>query len=79
MRGAKRGLPHAVNKRDKTQNKLYQLRIERNISQRELADRAGIARNTVMLIENGDRVPNMDTIIRLCKVLEVSMNDVFGE
>lgn len=72
-------MPHAVNKRDKTQNKLYQLRIERNISQRELADRAGIARNTVMLIENGDRVPNMDTIIRLCKVLEVSMNDVFGE
>lgn len=76
-RGAKRGVPHAINRRDKQHSRLYQLRIDRNLSQRELAERAGVTRNTVMLIENGDTLPNLDTVKKLCDVLEVDLSDFF--
>ena len=75
--GAKRGIPRAVNRRDKQHSRLYQLRINKNLSQRELAERAGVTRNTVMLIENGDTLPNLDTVKKLCDVLEVDLSDFF--
>ena len=75
--GSKRGIPRAVNRRDKHQSRLYQLRMNKNLSQRELAERAGVTRNTVMLIENGDTLPNLDTVKKLCDVLGVELSDFF--
>ena len=71
-------VPRAIPKRDKCQSRLYELRMKHNLSQNSLAIRAGVSRNTVMMIENGDSIPNLGTIMKLCKVLGVSMDDVFG-
>ena len=75
--GAKRGIPRAVTKRDKQHSRLYQLRMERNLSQRELAEQAGITRNTIMRIENGDVDPSIDSCRKICSALGVKVTDVF--
>ena len=76
-KGPKMGVPRSIRKRDKKQLMLYKLRMEKGFSQRELADRAGVQRNTVMQIENGDTLPNLDTVKKLCDVLEVELSDFF--
>ena len=76
-KGPKMGVPRSIRKRDKKQLMLYKLRMEKGFSQRELADRTGVQRNTVMQIENGDTLPNLDTVKKLCDVLEVELSDFF--
>ncbi|MBR3417951.1 MAG: helix-turn-helix transcriptional regulator [Oscillospiraceae bacterium] len=74
---AKNDIPRAVNKREKHHCRLYELRMAKKMSQRELAELSGVARNTIMRIENGDVTPNMATIQKLCKALNVSIGEVF--
>ncbi len=75
--GSIKGIPRAVNKRNKTQQRLFDLRLANQLSQRELAEKSGVARNTIMRIENGDVVPNMETCQRICDALNVSLGEVF--
>lgn len=58
--------------------KLYQIRVAKNISQRELAEAIGVGRNTITRIELGSVVPNLDTCKRICKYLGVTLDEVFG-
>lgn len=74
--GAKRGIPRANNTRDKQNSKLYEQRIAHNLSQRELAERAGITRGTVMQIENGDCMPSMTSLKKICAALDVKIDDI---
>ncbi len=51
------------------------LRHERRragLSQEQLASRAGYHRTEIGKLENGERVPRIDTLIALCTVLNVS-------
>jgi transcriptional regulator with XRE-family HTH domain len=73
---AKMGIPHGKTRRDKQNSRLYVLRMQKHISQRELADRAGVSRNTIMRIENGDCLPSTSVIIRLCAALNVSITEL---
>lgn len=54
-------------------------RIELNMSQTELAQRAGVTRQTIGLIESGDFNPSIKLCIAICKALEVTLNDIFWE
>ena len=74
---AKNDIPRAVHKREKHHCRLYELRMAKKMSQRELAELSGVARNTIMRIENGDVTPNMAKIQKLCKALNVSIGEVF--
>ncbi|WP_409251815.1 helix-turn-helix domain-containing protein [Bacillus sp. SCS-153A] len=47
------------------------LREERNISQEELAMRARLGRTTIEKYENGSRIPDTPTILKLSTVLDV--------
>ncbi|MDD5947194.1 MAG: helix-turn-helix transcriptional regulator [Oscillospiraceae bacterium] len=58
--------------------KLQQIRSEKNISQRELAEAIGVSRNTINRIELGIVVPNLDTCKRICDYLGVTLDEVFG-
>lgn len=58
--------------------KLYQIRVAKNISQRELAKAIGVSRNTINRIELGIVVPNLDTCKRICDYLGVTLDEVFG-
>lgn len=54
-------------------------RIELNISQTELAGRAGVRRQTIGLIEAGEFNPSIKLCVAICKALGVTLNDLFWE
>lgn len=51
---------------------LRTLRTEQRLSQEELAERAGLHRNFVSLIERGKSQPTVDNLFRLADALEIS-------
>ena len=53
-------------------------RIERGLSQRELADLLSVTRSTVARWENGSRMPDAVMISRLSQYLEVSVSTLLG-
>ena len=59
---------------------LAQLRKAQNLTQQGLADAIGMHVNQVKRYEAGTAQPNLDALIRLAKVLHVSLDDlVFDE
>lgn len=54
-------------------------RIERNMSQTELANLAGVTRQTIGLIEAGEFNPSIKLCVAICKALGVTLNDLFWE
>ena len=54
-------------------------RIELDMSQTELAQRAGVTRQTIGLIESGDFNPSIKLCVAICKALGVTLNDLFWE
>jgi len=54
-------------------------RIELNMSQTELAQKCGVTRQTIGLIETGDFNPSIKLCISICKALGVTLNDLFWE
>jgi len=53
-----------------------QLRVRADISQEELAFRADIHRTQVSLIEGGERLPRLETLVKLAGALGVTTNDL---
>ena len=56
--------------------KLYELRLNNDLSQARLAEIAGVDRKTINRIENGHFSPALDTIVRLCTALGVKPSDL---
>ena len=54
-------------------------RIELNMSQSELAEKAGVTRQTIGLIESGDFNPSIKLCAAICRALGVTLNDLFWE
>ena len=54
-------------------------RIELDMSQTELAQKAGVTPQTIGLIESGDFNPSIKLCIAICKALGVTLNDLFWE
>jgi transcriptional regulator with XRE-family HTH domain len=52
-------------------DRLKALRIEQALTQQELADKAGIALNTVARLERNESEPHMPTVRKLAHALEV--------
>lgn len=50
-----------------------------NLTQQELADRAGINRSMLCRLENQDYVPSLDQLTRLANTLQFDVTDVFIE
>lgn len=42
----------------------------------QLAERAGLHHTAISLIEREKRTPSLDTLIRLCDVLQLDLGDV---
>jgi len=58
---------------------IKKIRERRDISQETLADLMGMHRNTVALLERGERNPSLETIRRLAKALGVSPGKFFDK
>ena len=54
-------------------------RIELEMSQTDLAKKAGVTRQTIGLIEAGEFNPSINLCIAICKALGVTLNDLFWE
>ena len=54
--------------------RIYKLRTEKNLSQGDLADRLEVSRQSVSKWENNNAVPDLDKIIALSEIFEVSLD-----
>lgn len=56
--------------------KIYALRREKNLSQGDLADMLEVSRQSVSKWENNTAVPDLQKIIRLSEIFEISVDDL---
>lgn len=61
-----------------TKEILYELRTKNGFSQDELAEKVFVTRQAVSRWENGDTVPNTETLKLLSKLFDVSINTLLG-
>jgi len=59
--------------------RMKEARAELGLSQAELARRVGVSRQTVNMIENGDYNPTVTLCIKICRVLERTLDELFWE
>lgn len=58
--------------------RLRKLRDETGLSQKVLAERAGISENTLARLERGEHLIAQETTEKLAKALDVSSSDILG-
>lgn len=61
-----------------TKNVILELRTKKGYSQDELAEKLFVTRQAVSRWENGETVPNTETLKLLSKVFDVSINSLLG-
>lgn len=61
-----------------TKDIIRKLRIEHNLSQVELAEKVYVSRQAVSKWENGETIPNTETLKLLSKLFNVSINTLLG-
>ena len=59
--------------------KLKLARVEKDLSQAELAERVGVTRQTIGLIESGGYNPTLNLCIANCKALDKTLDQLFWE
>ena len=61
-----------------TQDVIYELRTKNGLSQDDLAEKVFVTRQAVSRWENGETVPNTETLKLLSKLFNVSINTLLG-
>ncbi|ENH95846.1 XRE family transcriptional regulator [Gracilibacillus halophilus YIM-C55.5] len=59
--------------------KLKMARAEHDLSQQELAERVGVSRQTIGLIELGKYNPTLNLCKAICKALSKTLDDLFWD
>jgi putative transcriptional regulator len=59
--------------------KLRLARVEKNLSQQDLADLVGASRQTIGLIEKGNYNPTLSLCVRIARALDKTLDDLFWE
>ena len=59
--------------------KIKLARVEKGLSQQELADLVEVTRQTIGLIEKGKYNPTINLCIRIAKALDKTLNELFWE
>ena len=54
------------------------MRKEKNLTQREIADRLNISEKTVSKWETGNGLPEVSSMLPLCELLEISVNELLS-
>lgn len=63
---------------DNFNENLKNARERKGISQKDVAEKIGVAKSTYSLYESGNREPNVQTIKKIADVLSVSADDLLG-
>lgn len=61
-----------------TKEVIYKLRTKKGLSQEALAEKVFVTRQAVSRWENGETIPNSDTLKVLSKFFDVSINTLLG-
>jgi putative transcriptional regulator len=56
---------------------LKSARAALDLSQQELADKAGVSRQTINAIEKGDYNPTINLCIKICHILGKTLDELF--
>ena len=72
-------LDHVINVKNKVLilqvgNRIRELRIERGLSQLDLADEAEVPLSQIGRIERGENNPTISTLYALCTALKIDLN-----
>ncbi len=60
------------------ENRVYALRVNRSLTQEELADKASVSRQTIIAIEKGNYTPSVELALKLSKIFKVPVEDIFS-
>ena len=56
---------------------MKEARAKAGLSQQELADKLGVSRQTINAIEKGDYNPTIKLCVGICRILGLTLNDLF--
>ncbi len=59
--------------------KLKMARVENDLTQQDLADKVGVTRQTIGLVETGGYNPSLKLCISLCCALGKTLDEIFWE
>jgi transcriptional regulator with XRE-family HTH domain len=59
--------------------RIRELREERHWSQEEFADRCGLHRTAIGLLERAERVPRLDTLLTVSKGFGITVSDLLRD
>lgn len=59
-------------------NRLKEHRARLGVNQSELGKLAGVSRQTISLIERGDYSPSVTLALKLAKIFETSVEEIFA-
>jgi len=68
-----------MSQEEKIGKRIRKTRKLRGLTLRQLADRTGFTQGYLSKVENSDKSPPVSTLIRLARVLGVSISELFGE
>ena len=58
---------------------MKEARAKAGLSQQELADKLGVSRQTINAIEKGDYNPTIKLCVGICRILGLTLNDLFWD
>ncbi len=59
--------------------KLRELRLRSDLSQKELADRAGVSQGSISAIETGEQSPTLDMLEHICHALGLKVGELLAD
>ena len=59
-------------------NRLKEHRVRINVNQTEMGSLVGVSRQTISQIERGDYSPSVTLALKIAKVFNVSVEDIFS-
>lgn len=62
---------------DSIGNTVYEYRVLARMSQQELADKVGVSKQTIFVMEKGNYVPTLLLAFRIADFFGVSVSDIF--
>ena len=63
--------------KDAVQNKLYDMRMDADITQERLSEKVGVSRQTIIAIEKGNYIPSVLLALKLARFFKKSVETLF--
>ena len=63
---------------DSINNKVYEFRVLARLSQKELADKIGVSKQTIFVMEKGQYIPTLLLAFRIATFFKVDITDIFS-